>query len=105
MCPSILKLISSLLRFLYSRHVSIIPILRSSHMVGLLKSSSSQVSRTNMHMHTNEDIWEIRQIKGSRVEMRTKGPVTQTRVAMELAATRAGTMGPVMTQRAMVMSH
>jgi hypothetical protein len=53
-------------------------------MVGLSKNSSSQISRTNVHMHANEDTWEIRQTEGLRVTkmMGTKRPVTRTRAAI-----------------------
>ena len=59
-------------------------------MVGPSKNSSSLISRTNVHMHTNADILEIRQIEGLRVAKVMRRIVTQIRVAMELEGTMAG---------------
>jgi hypothetical protein len=63
-------------------------------MVGPSKSSLRPISRTNVRMHANADIWEIRQIeatKEAKVMMgtmdlvtRTMDLVTQTRAAMEV---------------------
>jgi len=80
-------------------------------MVGPLRNSSKQVLKTNMHMHTNKDISEIRQItigKGTRVVkevmmgmMVTRGPAGMA--GMELVVTMVA-MSQVMTKtRAMIM--
>jgi hypothetical protein len=67
-----------------------------------LKNFSKPISKTNAHMHANEDIWEIGQIKELGV-VGMKRPATRTRAAMELAVTRAGITGPVMTWREVAM--
>ena len=67
-------------------------------------------------MHTNVDIWEIRQIEGLRVmmeskalatrtrtTMETKGLVARTRVVKELKGTMARTMALVTAWRKMTM--
>ena len=48
---------------LYYRHASVTVISRNSLTVGLLKNFSRRISRIDAHMHGNEDILEIRQIK------------------------------------------
>jgi hypothetical protein len=70
-------------------------------MVGPLKDFSNRISRTDTHMHANEDIWEIGRItvgEGMRVAKEAtmrmiamRGPATTA--AMELVATMAAQWG------------
>ena len=57
-------------------------------MVGLSKNFSRPISRTNVRMHANADIWRIRQIEVEKeakmMRMRTMELVTRRRVMMEV---------------------
>jgi hypothetical protein len=70
-------------------------------MVGLLKNSSNLISRTNMHMHTGKDIWEIRQImigNGTRVAKEVTMGMMMMRGLATMAVMELVAMGPVMSQ-------
>lgn len=78
-------------RILCSRHVSVTAISSGSHMVGLSKNSSRLISRTNVRMHANADISEIRPIEGLRVakEIHQVMMGTKSTGAEELVTTAA----------------
>ena len=85
----------------YSRYVSITLTSSGSHTVGPSKNSSRLISRTNVRMHTNVDISEIKQIEAAKVMMGTMDPVTRTRAVMEVE----GRMAAVAAWRKMMTTR
>ena len=85
----------------YSRYISVTLTSSGSHTVGPSKNSSRLISRTNVCMHANVDISEIKQIEAAKVMMGTMDPVTWTRAVMEVE----GRMAAVAAWRKMMTTR